>query len=420
MAVDGAPAVHLPKTPLTREYFASPTIGMEKSGDALTYKGIGKDFYKQHGTEKPDDGNQNGFCTLAALDPSDPAHVQTLFERKCIEYDVDPKLDPGRGTLLYDWCEKAATLERHFLACEHLQSKGGLKHARHKDLFGSGDSAALFPAFVESQIAAALIVEGIVSDVLMSIENAGASSVLTFEFQDTEQERGQSRVSIGGKLPRKTPTTGEGPIQLGKWGMSFPVPYEMRAQSSIETVNFHIRRIGQQIAVDQSDYVMDIAIAGDGSGRNGGAAETNATDTDVAAAGTIAYSDMLTWCYAGGKAHTLDIAVAGGTDLALIANLAEFKDPDVGRSVSRTQFKSPLNIRYVQWDGGATNSNYVDRLVVGFDRRNAMKGYNWGPNIQETDRLIEDQLDVYTFSHWFGVAKMVLLATEVLDTNTAL
>jgi len=419
--MNGAPAIHSKdREPLTRDFFAPPAIGMKRVGEATVYEGIGKEFYKEHSTEKPDDGGQNGFSALASLDPSPPDHIEALFTRKCIEYDVDPRVEKGRANLLYDWCEKAATLERHFLACPKFQEKGGLRRARHKDIFGSGDSAALFPAYVESQIAAALIVEGIVSDVLMGIENAGSNSVLTFEFQDSEQQRSTSRVGIGSRLPRQTPSTGEGPIQLGKYGMSFPVPYEMRSMASVETVNFHIRRIGQQIAVDQSDDVMHTAIAGDGSGRNGGAAETNATDTDVAAAGTIAYSDMLTWCYAGGKAHTLDIAVAGKTDLALIANLSEFKDPDVGRSMASRAFKSPQNIRYVQWDGGATGSSYVDRLVVGFDRRNALKGFNWGPNIQETDRLIEDQLDVYTFSHWFGVAKMILLATQVLDTNAAL
>jgi len=407
------------KTVLTRGHFAAPTIGVKADG---TYEGLTKDFYKQHGTEKPDGerGQSNAFNTLAALDPSPFDHVAAVYERKLLERKIDPRLQPGVASAWWDWAEKAATLERHLLACSHLQDRGGLRYGRCKDFLGSADSAALFPAYVESQIAAGMLEDGLVADIVMGTSDAGSTSVLTFEFKDDDSERSTSKTSMGSKLPRKTPTTGEGTITLSKYGMAFPVPYEMRRTATIDVVAFHIRRIGQQIAIDQTDEVMHRVIAGDGSGRTLAAAETNATDTDVAVAGTVAYSDMLTWCYAPAKAYRLDLAVGGKTDLALIANLAEFKDPDVSKSISRTGFKSPLNIRYEQWDGGVSGSSYVNRLVVGFDTRNAMRAWTWGPNIQETDRLIEDQLEVFTFSHYFGVEKVDMGAIEVLDCNSAL
>ena len=413
-------AIHVGEKPvLTRGCFAAPTIGVKADG---TYEGLTKDFYKQHGTEKPDidRGQTNAFNTLGSLDPSPFDHVRAVYDRKLLELKVDPAQRPGVAGALWDWAEKAATLERHILACSYLQDRGGLKYGRMKDFLGSADSAALFPAYVESQIAAGMLEDGLVSDICMSVADAGSMAVLTFEFIDDDSERSTSKVAFGAKLPRKTPTTGEGTVNLANYGLAFPVPYPMRRTATIDVVAFHIRRIGQQIAIDQTDEVMHTIIAGDGSGRTLAAAETDTTDTDVAVAGTIAYSDLLTWCYGPTKAYRLDLAIGGKTDLALIANLAEFKDPDVSKSISRTGFKSPLNIRYEQWDGGADGSSYVDRLLVGLDTRNAMRGWTWGPNIQETDRMIEDQLEVFTFSQYFGVEKVDKGAVEVLDTNTVL
>lgn len=407
------------KSVLTRGYFAAPTIGVKADG---TYEGVGKDFYKQHGTEAPDieRGQANAFNTLASLDPSPFDHVRAVYDRKLLELKVDPMQRPGMAGALWDWAEKAASLERHLLACKHLQDRGGLRYGRMKDFLGSADSAALFPAYVESQIAAGLLEDGLVPDICMSIADAGSMAVLTFEFKDDDSERSTSKVAFGAKLPRKTPTTGEGTVNLANYGLAFPVPYPMRKTATIDVVAFHIRRIGQQIAIDQTDEVMHVVIAGDGSGRTLAAAETDSTDVDVAVAGTVAYSDMLTWCYTPTKAYRLDLAIGGKTDLAQIANLAEFKDPDVAKSISRTGFKSPLNIRYEQWDGGASGSSYVNRLLVGFDTRNAMRAWTWGPNIQETDRMIEDQLEVFTFSQYFGVEKVDKSATKVLDCNSAL
>ena len=412
-------AMHSDKQLLTRDYFAAPVIGAKADG---TYEGIGKDFYKQHGTEKPDSesGQSNAFNTLAQLDPSPPDHIEALFQRKCLEMSVDPQQHQGTARELYGWCEKAATLERHLLACKRLQERGGLRYGKHKDFLGSPDSAALFPAYVESQIAAGMLATGIVNDLVMGISDAGTPAVITFEFDDTANERSFSKVASGAKLPRKTPTVSEGTINLSNFGMSFPVPYTMRRTATIDVVSFHIRRVGQQIAIDQTDEVLHIIIAGDGSGRALAAAETNSTDTDVATSGSIAYSDLLTWVYAPSMPYQLNFAVGGKTDLALIANLAEFKDPDVSKSISKTGFKSPLNLRYEQWDGGVSGSSYVDRLIVGMDTANAMRGWTWGPNIQETDRLIEDQLEVFTFSQYFGVEKVDMNAVEVLDCAAVL
>jgi hypothetical protein len=391
---------------LTGNHFAPPAFKVEK------------EWYKQHKTE--DGENGNAFSLLAAQDPSPPDHIDHIYNKKLLELKVDPATRRRKALQVWDWAEKAATIERHLMSCKNLQDSGGYKRTTVGKFMGSADSAALFPAFIESQIAAALLRVGIVGDVVMGTEDVGSNTVRIFEFDDTEIERELSVVGIGQDIPEMDITTGEGSLDLGKYGKAFKFPVEIKSMASIDTVGQMLQRIGKQIAITQSDLVMHVSIAGDGTGRTLGAADTNATDTDVAVANAIAYSDLLTWVYSPDESYELDVAVAGRTDMPLIANLAEFKDPDVGRSPSRTQFTSPLSLFYQRWQGGVTGSSYVDRLVVGFDSSQAMKAYQWGPNIQQTEQVILSQSERHVFAFWFGVSKMDTNAVRVLDVSAAL
>ena len=77
-------------------------------------------------------------------------------------------------------------------------------------------------------------------------------------------------------------------------------------------------------------------------------------------------------------------------------------------------------MRYLRWAGGVSGSAYVDRIGVGIDSRQALRKYTWGGFLQEQDKIITRQVNVWTFSYWAGFRKWDAAATQVLDCSRVL
>lgn len=379
-----------------------------------TLKELDNGFYETAAGEgKP------GINLLAEKDPSPPEHVDLVHARKLQDLGVDPVKQANRCRELRDWSEKAATLERHLIACTKFKDAGGLRHAAVKDFFSAVDSAVLFPAWIESQVQLGRLRTAFVEDIVFETENVDTTSVIVLYFNDSEAERSLKKISEGSELPVIKVTKGEQTINLYKYGATLQVSYETLAQRRVDAFGTYVQRVGVQIGIDAMDQLMHIAIAGDGS-TFGGTAESNSTDVDVTTAGTILSSDMARWFVNPEDPYLLDFAVMGKTDQALLMDLAEFKDPDVAASLNQRGFPSYLNMTYRRWTGGVTGSSYVDRLIVGFDTRSAMRRLLYGSMLTEADKLITRQVERTAISETVGYQKWDANAVQVLDTNEAL
>lgn len=289
-----------------------------------------------------------------------------------------------------------------------------------QDFYAPDDAIqSLFPAWVESEIQAGLIAEGLVPFLTFGTVQVNASTVRATYDSSGETTRSLRQIGPGGELPRVKLTLADSDIYLFKYGRVIEAAYEVIAEQSIDVLGHHLRRTGMQIAVDETDAALSALIAGDGT--TAGAAETDSTDVDVATAGSIVYSDLLGWVYAPDQPYQLDKAVGGKTDLALVDNLAEFKSDNARvADVVDPGRPSPLTLQYRRHDGGVTGSSYVDRLIIGIDSRHALKKYTKGSLLQETDSIINRQVREWAISYWCGWRKFDNKAVHVLDCNTAL
>lgn len=352
---------------------------------------------------------------LAVKSPPDPEIVENYkrqFMSRNPQYTENIHLLEADSPL-HQWATGRAALA-HQLAW--YEEKSGNRVVRVLDFYGPDSSiTSLFPAYIETEIQAAMLQVGVVQQLIFATEAVSSMKVTCLRDGNAANTRSLKKTGVGAELPLIKIDFEDSTINLYKYGAAFELPYEVIKEQKIDALAHHLRRVAEQVAADETDLALHTLIAGDGT--TAGAAETDSTDTDVTKAGSIAYSDLLSWYFAITRPYQIDKAIGGKTDLALINNLAEFKD---AQTASLPNVPGPKSVNYIWWDGGVTGSSYVDRLVVGIDSRRALKRYTYGSMLQETDRIIQRQVEQYTMSYGVGFRKFDASAVEVLDCNAAL
>jgi hypothetical protein len=352
---------------------------------------------------------------LAVKSPPDPEVIESYkkqFMSRNPQYTENIHLLESDSPL-HQWASGRAALA-HQLAW--YEEKSGNRVVRVLDFYGPDSSiTSLFPAYIETEIQAAMLQVGVVQQLIFATEAVTSMKVTCLRDGNAANTRSLKKTGVGAELPLIKIDFEDSTINLYKYGAAFELPYEVIKEQKIDALAHHLRRVAEQVAADETDLALHTLIAGDGT--TAGAAESNSTDTDVATAGSIAYSDLLSWYFAITRPYQIDKAVAGKTDLALIDNLAEFKD---SQTANLPNIPGPKSVNYIWWDGGVNGSSYVDRLVVGIDSRRALKRYTYGSMLQETDRIIRRQVEQYTMSYGVGFRKFDASAVEVLDCNSAL
>lgn len=370
-------------------------------------------FYKDHCGDR-------GVPATTALAQQSPPPQELVDAAKARFLSQNPNYKETASMAAADspleqWAEGRAALS-HIL--KWYEAKTSNRIVTVADFYGPDSSIqALFPAYVESEFQAGLIASGLVPWLVFATEQVNSETVRDIYDANAEYTRSLKVTRPGDELPRHKFTFADSDVYLTKFGAAIEATYEVVRNQRVDALGHQFRRIAAQVAVDETDLALSTLISGDGT--TAGSAETNSTDVDVETSGTILYSDMLSWVYNTTTPYEIDKAVGGKTDLALIANLAEFK------AVSKpggyvADLVSPLNVSYRRWDGGVNGSSYVDRLVIGIDSRVALKKYMMGGMLQETDKIISRQTNLYTFSYYAGFRKFDSAGCHVLDCAGAL
>jgi hypothetical protein len=355
---------------------------------------------------------------LAQLCPAPPEFVAEAEASFYRDRGLDPARYAHQGPQgpVHQWAEGKAALSAML---NWYEQKHSHKLVTVQDFYHTDTGVtSLFPAWIESEIQAALISSGIVSQLIFGTESVDSSKVTALYDSTSPGERSLRRVAEGAALPEAKLTLADSSIVLGKYGRSIEASYEVIASQKLDALADHFRKIMLQVAVDETDAALDVLVGGDGTTM--GAAESNSTDYDVNSAGTVAYSDLIGWVLGMDAPYTMDKAVFGDTDLALIQNLSEFKTDSFSGAGSKFLAPSPKSLTYLRWEGGVTGSSYVDRLGIGIDSRYALKKYTWGGSLQEQDKIISRQVNLWTYSQWVGFRKWDTSAVYVLDCNAAL
>lgn len=361
----------------------------------------------------------SAFSLLPAVDPSPPEHVEAIYGAKLLEWSIDPKAAPYKASRVRAWAEGAACLERQVAVDPKFMDAGGLKYGRVKDFQTSIGSAAIFPAWIDSQIQAGLLQAGVVNELIFGTEAVDSPNVTAVTLSDNAGERGMYKTSMGAELREVSVVLSSGSMVLNKFGKAFKAPYEVVGLRTLDVMGTLLQRAGAQIAIDETDECLDIAIAGDGT--TAGAAESNSTDVDATVSGTISYSDMVNALLNAGDPYMPNYVIADASALVQVANLAEFKDPDVVQAVRNVDFPSPLLCRWRRWEAVQTSGvHYLTGMIIFLDTRVALKKLTWGPMLEETDKLIQRQTNVWTFSYYAGFQKWDVKGVTPYDWSSVL
>jgi hypothetical protein len=351
---------------------------------------------------------------LASLDEPPQEHITAATDVFHARYAN--RLRPANASAVEDWARGRAALANQLTWYEQTSGKRVLTV---HDFYNADNSiTSLFPAWLESEIQASLLATGLVAWLTMGTLQADSAKVTALYDSTGVTERSLRLIGQGAELPIVKLTLADSTINLNKFGRAVQTSYEAIAMQRIDALGAHFRRIVAQVAIDETDLALHTLIAGDGT--TAGAAETNATDRDVAVAGTIAYSDLVNWTLDFDEPYQCDKAVCGDTDLAQILNMAEFKDNSYTGGGGNLPSVGPKSVNFARWSGGVTGSSYVDRLVIGIDSRSALQKYTWGGFIEETDSIINKQIKQFTFSYYAGFRKWDAAACVPLDANAVL
>ncbi len=277
--------------------------------------------------------------------------------------------------------------------------------------FASSEATVLFPAWVEVQAGIGQIEESLAPALITQEFAVDSHLVQHVRLTDHAEDRRTAPTGQGARAPAVRLRTADTAVALSKYQAELQASYEALRLQRIHVVALFIQRLGAQLGVDETDDLLQVALAGDG---NAGSA---AVLTPVGTGGTVTYADIVKLSLAFPKGYRFRAAVLPGSLLQSLLTLAEFKDPQAGFDYQATgQIPTFLGADWYRWSGTGSSAFGTDRILA-LDTRHALVQYTEGGLLIETDRLIDRQWERTVLSKWTGFGKLDYQATQGLDVN---
>lgn len=322
--------------------------------------------------------------------------------------EIDKIHDRLRGK--YRWEVKGTPLDERL--AEHAYMLCGLEKVMasvgidrndtvEKAFFSSSNASGtqgLFPAFLASQIIAGQLATSLVPVLCMAEIRIGSHVQEKVTISDTTGTRALKHATEGQNLPKTTIARTQGSITLQKYGRILEASYESVKLMTLDIVSLQLQRMGRQVGIDETDDLIETAVAGDGN------SSSAATDRNVATSGTLTYSDLITLYQGFPIGYEFRHAVTNDTELKQMLNMAEFKDPDAwGAMVFQRsgQIPGPMGAVWHRWTSTGSAS-FSTNKILGVDDRLAIVCYREGDMLEEADQLIDRQVHLRSMSEWIG------------------
>jgi len=318
--------------------------------------------------------------------------------------------DSARAQALRQYAYDICGLEKEF-AVRGIRCKGPCADTVEK-LFVSSNDTPLFPAFLASQIIAGILAASLVPRLAATEVRINSHVAEKITISDTAADRTLKWIGEGADLPKTKISRAEGNITLYKYGRLLEVSYESVRLMHLDILGLFLMRMGMQMGIDETDDAIETLIAGDGT--SGSAV----TDTDAEVSGVLDYDELVRLNLAFPIGYQMTDAVVNDTNLRTILNMAEFKDPMAGMRFQQTgEFPMPMGAQWHRWTSTGSASFSTDRILA-VDNRGALAIFREDTLLEESDRLIDKQLERRAMSEWVGWMKLDNSATQCLDITT--
>ncbi|MBI3911041.1 MAG: hypothetical protein HY320_08930 [Armatimonadetes bacterium] len=378
-------------------------------------KNLDRGFYREVDARRRSEGGATSFGYLAEL-AAERGLAPEERERQTRERKLLARF--GCGTMEDHRAEKVAAFARQTWALELAFREMGIRTRGPEadvlgKVFASSASTVLFPAYVETQVVAGLLLASLVPAIVAQEVLVNSHTAEHLAMTESEADRRTSRTGEGAPGTVVTLRTAERSVKLEKYAAQLDATYESLRLQRMNVVGLFLQRLGEQLGMDETDDALEVAIAGDGN--SGSAATITNSDVDD----TLDYDDLIKLVLAFPKGYQMRVAITGDTNLRTILNMSEFKDAAIGDNAF-TRLNAVLGPLAAQWHRWTrTTTSFTDDRILGIDSRLALVQYTEQGVVTESDRLIDKQFERTVVSKWTGFAKLDYNAVQVLDRNWA-
>lgn len=240
------------------------------------------------------------------------------------------------------------------------------------------------------------------SELIATTTNIVGNAYRSTRFTDVTAQKRMVRVAEGAPISRVRLSSADNTLRFGKFGRAIETTYEQVRRQRIDVIALHIQLMSIQTEVDEVAAAIDVIVNGDG---NAGTSATvyNLTTLDAAATiGTLSLRAWLAFKQKFPNPYALTTALAqDAVEIQLrLLNVGSANIPLVAlQSQAALGGFTPINDRLADGTRLGVTADAPASNIVGIDSRFAVERVvEIGSDISETQRWIENQTELLTFS----------------------
>ena len=268
--------------------------------------------------------------------------------------------------------------------------------------FRTADSAVLFPEYIARSVRQGMEEGDILPHITAAVTRFDGMDYRSIASEAGGEEKELRQVDEGASIPATTIKVQANLVKLRKRGRMLVASYEAVRYQKLDLFSVTLRQIGAHIARMHLQDAVDVLTNGDGN--------NNAADVDeVAASGTLTYSDLVDF-WAKFDPYEMNALLVSGDVMVKLLKLTEFQNPLTGLNFQGTgKLTTPLGATLLR------TSALPSGTAIGLDRRFALEMVQGSDVMVEYDKLIDRQLERAAITTISGFAKIFQAASRVLE-----
>ena len=261
---------------------------------------------------------------------------------------------------------------------------------RVEKFFQMSDTAVLFPEFVDRVIHAQAIRTSLVPQMVSNIVVVKGFEYKKLYMTETESDRQLSKSGIGGSAPRTNIVISGITTTINKFWREFRFKYEDVYMTPINFYAFVLKRVGDQLGVDQTDDYVLTLLNGDGNSNGLSATYT----INVTTRGAVSKLDFIKFASALEQPYRIDKYVGLKVDMQKVWEMLSDMTNPPGQWAATS---IPMPQGY-EWNRSAVLSG---NILLGTDSERAGQ-YVTSDTAQltETEKLIRTQEVSTVVTEW--------------------
>lgn len=194
--------------------------------------------------------------------------------------------------------------------------------------FKTSDSAVLFPEYVSRAVRQGMQDANVLPRIVASTTVIDSLDYRSIACEPSDDEKELKVVTEGAFIPETSVKSKANLVHLKKRGRSLVASYEAVRFQRLDLFTVTLRQIGAYIARTQLSDAVDVLINGDGN-------NNAASNTAVASAGKLTYTDLVNFWNLFDP-YELNTIIAAPAQVAQMLGISEFRDAVAGLNFHAT------------------------------------------------------------------------------------